>query len=194
MKNFLKSKKGITLIALVITIVVLIILATVVINLSLSDNGIFNRAKTATQEYSNAQNYEETEIGKVTNEINSIVGNRDMNENRIREIIREELNNKSFLTYPSGTPIQLDSSTGALSSQKSISAPGDGWIVLKTVNNHDTGVHYRLWVGVLYSGGSDGYTNLNVGASLPCKKGENISYQWWGNSCAGGSLTFIPQE
>ena len=58
---------GITLIALVITIVVLIILATVAIQLSLGNNGIFNRAKTAKEQYQNAQDYESTEIAKMTN-------------------------------------------------------------------------------------------------------------------------------
>ena len=54
-----------------ITIVVLIILATVSIQLSLGNNGIFNRAKTAKEQYQNAQDYEETEISKVTNEIDN---------------------------------------------------------------------------------------------------------------------------
>ena len=43
----LTSDKGITLIALVITIIVLLILASVAINLTLSDNGIFTKAKEA---------------------------------------------------------------------------------------------------------------------------------------------------
>ena len=76
MKN-IKSNKAITLIALVITIVVLIILATVVINLSLGNNGIINKAKIATQEYKNAQDYEEEQIAKYSNEIDAIAnGNR----------------------------------------------------------------------------------------------------------------------
>ena len=57
-----KDAKGITLIALVITIVVLIILAGVVIMLSLGNNGIFNRAKQAKEEYKLAQAREELEI------------------------------------------------------------------------------------------------------------------------------------
>ena len=78
MKNFLKSKRGITLIALVITIVVLIILAAVIINLSLGDNGIFNRVKTAKEQYQNAESYEQIETAKLTNEIDSYInGNRD---------------------------------------------------------------------------------------------------------------------
>lgn len=42
-----EEKKGITLIALVVTIVVLLILAGVSINAIFSDSGILNRAQTA---------------------------------------------------------------------------------------------------------------------------------------------------
>jgi len=70
----MKNMKGITLIALVITIVVLIILAGVAISLSLGENGIFNKAKYATEEYANEQAREETEIAKYANEIESHVG------------------------------------------------------------------------------------------------------------------------
>ncbi len=44
----MKNNKGITLVALVITIIVLLILAAVSINLALGDNGVLNRASTAT--------------------------------------------------------------------------------------------------------------------------------------------------
>lgn len=79
MLNDIKKKKiinisGITLIALVITIVVLIILAAVAINLSLGNNGIFNRAKEARKKHLNGQLAESAEIDKVSNEIDSHVG------------------------------------------------------------------------------------------------------------------------
>lgn len=73
----MKKEYGITLIALVISIIVIIILAGVTIN-SLINNGIIDKAKAATQEYKNTQNYEETQIAKYTNDINNYVyGNRD---------------------------------------------------------------------------------------------------------------------
>ena len=78
MKKFLNTKvkdmKAITLIALVITIVVLIILAGVLINISLGNNGLFNKAKTAKEMYTNAQTQEELDIAKMTNNIDSYVG------------------------------------------------------------------------------------------------------------------------
>lgn len=62
-----KDTKGITLIALVITIIVLIILAGVVITLSLGNNGIFNRAKQAKEEYEIAAEKEKYQINEVNN-------------------------------------------------------------------------------------------------------------------------------
>ena len=53
-----KENLGITLIALVITIVILIILAGIIINVSLSDNGIFKKAKEAS-ELSSISKYKE---------------------------------------------------------------------------------------------------------------------------------------
>ena len=49
MKEKLKNKKGITLIALVITIIILIILAGIVINVTIGKNGIFTKTKEGTR-------------------------------------------------------------------------------------------------------------------------------------------------
>ena len=53
-----KKEKGITLVALVVTIVVLLILAGVSISLVLDNNGIINRSKDSKTQYQNAANYE----------------------------------------------------------------------------------------------------------------------------------------
>ena len=66
--------KGITLIALVITIVVLIILAGVAINLTLNQNGIFNKATQARENYMQATNEEQEEITNVEMAIDEITG------------------------------------------------------------------------------------------------------------------------
>ena len=52
--NDLRKEKGITLVALVVTIVVLLILAGVTINLVVGQNGLINRAKEAAQKTKNA--------------------------------------------------------------------------------------------------------------------------------------------
>lgn len=75
----MKNEKAITLLALVITIVVLIILATVAINLSIGNSEIFNRAKIAKQEYANAVMKEENDITKATDDIEGYInGDRTM--------------------------------------------------------------------------------------------------------------------
>ena len=58
----LKNKNAITLIALVITIVILIILAGVAINLTLGDNGIFRKTITAREDYELAAAREKVEL------------------------------------------------------------------------------------------------------------------------------------
>lgn len=61
----MKKQKGITLIALVVTIVVLIILAGVAINLSIGENGIFKKAMYAREEYSNATQSEQERLNEL---------------------------------------------------------------------------------------------------------------------------------
>lgn len=59
----MKNNKGITLIALVITIIVLLILAGVTIALVIGDNGILNKSEQAGEEYTKAAIKEEMELG-----------------------------------------------------------------------------------------------------------------------------------
>ena len=70
MKNIVNRRNsGITLIALVVTIVVLIILATVTINTVLGDNGIISRAQKARDSYSNSQKSEDEQMAVLANEM-----------------------------------------------------------------------------------------------------------------------------
>ena len=83
LKNKLKNVKGITLISLVITVIILLILAGITIS-QLSGNGIFVRAKEARDKWQNAQNEEEMQIAKYSNEIEKIIGaNRNIQESSI---------------------------------------------------------------------------------------------------------------
>ena len=73
----IKQNSAITLIALVITIIVLLILAAVTLNLVLGENGIFNKAKTAKEQHQSAQEDEKMQIGRLDNEIeNHVNGDR----------------------------------------------------------------------------------------------------------------------
>ena len=68
-KVYSRSDKAITLIALIVTIIVLLILAGVTINLAVNNQGIFNKAKTATSAYKNATEDEQKGIDEVDKEI-----------------------------------------------------------------------------------------------------------------------------
>ena len=64
-----KGDRAITLIALIVTIIVLLILAGVTINLAINNQGIFNKAKTATRAYKNATEDERTGLDEADKEI-----------------------------------------------------------------------------------------------------------------------------
>ena len=70
-KRTSRREKGITLIALIVTIIVLLILAGVTINLAVNNQGIFNKAKTATRAYKNASENEQMGLDEADKEIES---------------------------------------------------------------------------------------------------------------------------
>ena len=59
------QERGITLIALVVTIIILLILAGVTLNMALSQDGLFSKTKEAADKYERAQSDEEDEIEKI---------------------------------------------------------------------------------------------------------------------------------
>ena len=73
-KSKVKQEKGITLIALVVTIVVLLILAGVSISLVLNNNGVISKAKDARDQYAEAQTNEEKQLNEVSDWIKETVG------------------------------------------------------------------------------------------------------------------------
>ena len=65
-----RDEKGITLVALVVTIIVLIILAGVTLNIVLDNDGIINKAKQAADDYENAQKEEQELLGQIEKYLN----------------------------------------------------------------------------------------------------------------------------
>ena len=75
-RNELSKKKslqerGITLIALVVTIIILLILAGVTLNIALSDNGLFSKTKDAAEKYKQAQSDEEEMVRQIATQMYS---------------------------------------------------------------------------------------------------------------------------
>ncbi|MBO5478684.1 MAG: hypothetical protein J6A04_03090 [Clostridia bacterium] len=67
------NKNGITLVALVITIIVLLILAGITINLTIGQDGILKRAQEAGKNYQDAAGYEQTQLAEFTNQAENII-------------------------------------------------------------------------------------------------------------------------
>ncbi len=65
------KEKGITLIALVVTIIILLILAGVTLNMAMSGDGLFSKARNAADKYKKAQEDEAKLISEIGKEMNS---------------------------------------------------------------------------------------------------------------------------
>ena len=74
-KTYCKKTQGITLIALVVTIVVLLILASVTISTIFSDNGIIKKAQEAANKTKEAVEQEQAELNQLYNDLASIMNN-----------------------------------------------------------------------------------------------------------------------
>lgn len=90
-----KREKGITLVTLVVTIIILLILAGVTITLLLGDNGILNRAKQSGEEYTKAQIKEEMELGilDIQTELSQRKPPEDLTKQAIIDNLADRLNN-----------------------------------------------------------------------------------------------------
>ena len=76
-KRVILQEKGITLIALVVTIIVLLILASVTISLALNNNGLIERAGETSNVWKNAINDEELMFQQADREIGEQSGNSE---------------------------------------------------------------------------------------------------------------------
>ena len=85
--NFLKRSNGITLIALVVTIIVLIILAGISINLILGDNGIITKAQEAKQAQEKAEIIENLQLEIAAKDAEKLQNTNGITQNEIEEIL-----------------------------------------------------------------------------------------------------------
>ena len=97
----LNKKSGITLIAIIVTVVILLILAGVAVKFSLGENGLIGKTKTATDKYKQAGINEQIELSKIDSYIG---GERTISAEDIIELIKQYAN-------PPGTVISYIGST-----------------------------------------------------------------------------------
>ena len=96
----MRNKKGITLLALAITIILLLILAGVVLNLTLGENGIIQKALLAKREYVNASENEQKQLENLYSEM-KIATNGDITVNI--EDLNKIIDNRILKSYPIGS-------------------------------------------------------------------------------------------
>ena len=85
--KIMKNEKGITLVALVITIIVLIIIAGIAVNMSLGDNGIFTKVKEAKQLQITAEAKEKIGTEILAAQMEAIERNEQVEQSQIEDII-----------------------------------------------------------------------------------------------------------
>ena len=94
----MRNPRGITLVALVVTIIILIILAGVSINMVVGDNGIITQAQRAAKETANVTIASEEQMNALVEEMNKY-----MSENDIETIIpTSELKAGDYIKYDTG--------------------------------------------------------------------------------------------
>ena len=105
MKNKLKNNKGVTLIALVVTIVILIILAAVSMTMVLGNNGIFEQAKKGANSMASAEANTQEGFNSMSAEIDKIISGNGSSEQpqppeQPKETIEESKNSGKEFTAP----------------------------------------------------------------------------------------------
>ena len=106
LKQKLKERKGITLIALIVTIIVLLILAGISIGAITGDNGIINQAQNAKNDTEYSQWEEQIDV--------AIVDAESKHRNPTWDDVIEELKNKDIIDDES----QVDDKTGAITTNE----------------------------------------------------------------------------
>ena len=155
MHKMFKNKSGITLIALVVTVVVLLILAGVSISLIVDNNGIIKRSKDARREYGQARENEQADLNKVSEWIEKQANGNGETTKPIKVAVNEkatsngtingEEGNSNNPTIPEGyTPINTDTSNWGDGSAAPAQDSVDHGLVIKDDSNNEW-----VWVPVL---------------------------------------------
>ena len=89
----IKSPHAITLIALIITIIIMLILAGITLNLTLGEHGIFKTAQNAGKEYKKAEIKEEIELAILDIQGEEIQNGNELTQERLKDKLPSKLNN-----------------------------------------------------------------------------------------------------
>ncbi len=144
-----QSPAGITLIALVVTIIVLLILAGIAISLTVGNNGLFTRAKNAANTWREAEANEASEMQSFANTYDETLknlgldGNGGNNKNPLKEITGEERTNTET-TDKNGNRVVVPAGFKVINPDQTV----EEGIVIEDVsaNNNDTVGNQFVWI------------------------------------------------
>ena len=83
----LRNQRGITLVALVVTIIVLIVLAGIAISMTVGDNGIFTKAKEAKRLQITSEAKEKIGAEILDAQVEAVQKNETLQQSKVEEII-----------------------------------------------------------------------------------------------------------
>ena len=159
----LKSDKAITLVAIIITIIILLILAGVSLTLVLGENGLIDKAKASVNKYQMASEVEQEQLENIEEYMDTY----DLANGGKSKTIK-------YLGFPDYT------NRIALASNEKFVADENMYIIVDTTGKVDTYMYYDLSIkidGTLYTF-SQGVTNTDwphpTNGILPIKKGSEV--------------------
>ena len=211
----MKNKRGITLIALVITIIVLLVLSGVSLSLVLGENGVLNKAQNATIETKNAEEKEKIEMAvaaaravghgvinkeNLENELSKVSNNVAFNED-IEEGWKYFIYGKNYSIYKNGKVeenVETEEDNRLLPTEyqqvEYIESTGTQYIDTEYFSNKDTMVDLSFsyvksnndaWSNGLIFGSADN-DNGKPSYSIGISKGDSFFYR---NSDSSESVT-----
>jgi hypothetical protein len=194
----LKNKRGITLVALVITIIVLLILAGITINLTIGEGGIIQTAQQAGKNYVESSGNEQVQLTHFYNEteniINGEIGTSQNPNNSNTSIIPSktavDLNGYTSGTYTSNDIVLTFSATDADYYQYSID-DGNTWTTASNPLTIDYNIESNLYARAVSNTGNIG----EVSDVCTIKRHTHIAscyHTHTGSSSSGGGCYTSP--
>ena len=180
----MKNQKGITLISLVITIVVLIILAGVAVNMTLGENGIFTKAQEAKKMQAIASAKEQIGLEILEAQIEAIDNNEELEESKVQEIVAKygelQSDGDTIILNDTGYEVSLKDIYNTMAETETEGNPTTELAQLKallaqtTVTEDKVLKDFKAYKnGQLITGTMENYAGQTVSASTIVENGEN---------------------
>ena len=128
-----RREQGITLIALVVTIIILIILATVAINFAFGSNGLIKRAEDARDYYSNDTAYTDESMANVESYLDELIGSTNAENTLVQALKDGRIAVGDYVSY---TPDAHDPVTVGTSETGYTNQDGDGTATNQTFSQN----------------------------------------------------------